>query len=1156
MATETLGGLYIRLGLSLSELESDFADAERTMNQNMARLNRQQNLIRLRAEVEIGNLDESADAAQILTVRTRALNEQMAIQRDRIRIATANLQDMTQRHGESAAVTQRAAQALERERLQLQRYERELREVERAQRELNDAQEESAEGINNFSDALDNFAGKVAGLAVVAEVFNTISETVNEANENFKELQNQSFELNLPVGQTKEFLRELKLAGGEIGDFEGYIRGITDAYVKGEFDDPEFIALSKYGAKITDAQGRLKDFASITEEVYQAYLKAKEAGEGIEFLQLTGGEAGVRDAIQYFERLKEAKEDAAKVFNADFDAGAYHDLDRTLNVLTEQTDEFKNAIAAIFTPAVQSSAESLFEIFRAGTQFLTENKEEFKSWGFIAAEVINSVLDPLKELKTSLEDTKIGDNSVFGALKDTAKNFVGNIAIGPSFILYKMADAIGLTSDLTARANEKQIEYNNSIKEASKSWADFQQEQEKSEAKGNPLNLYDTKRITQFRDELADLRIELDYADDEYAKAMAQADLWLQRELIRKNNLSSDEEIAIRELHAAKVEQIEREKAEKLEQIEKERAERITELQRNTADIEYSLTHSAFEKQLRDIEQWKQAQLEKADTAEEVAATIQNAAMKEAEAFEREMDRIKGTIQSAQDRLARLTMSQKDYDKYSAEKEYKQDIKNGVPKEIADAIYDARMKEIKSRAIKGGDYVKTPAGGRNSNYSEYFRNFTPNLENKNKSLIDLDADALAYDAALEKSKKAVDEFGNSLDKSKSKADEVINGADLFNQSLDAATGTLQNADSSLNNLDGTVEGIVAETDNFKDKISQNADALNDASTAAGTFEQALENIQDIKEQNSLRQPTPNIPSPDTDGGYRMGIIKGTDIAQVNSDLINQSADVVNQITPAFEQLETAAQDLSLSIADAAPSISSAISEQTEGISAGISSVSGALSGLTAGTDSVSSALQNTAATLENVNQRIFNSNFQPSQNQQQPAQQPNQPNNQTPNLSPEVVNTAFNVVSALGDIAALGGAVTGNVPVALLGTGVSAFANAANAGYDAYNLKNEQQPNQLNSVNADINAAIEKLSNPLQELSQRTGDIATSVETIKRQKPTINVSPTVNVNLGGAYVFDNAMKARLTDDVSNEVVQAVTDVFEQALNQSGYGYGN
>ena len=92
---ENLGDLYIRMGLSLSDLETDFLSAERTVTENVRRLNRQSELIRIRSEIEIAGLDESADAERILQIRTDALNRQMEIQRDRVRILTAELQSLT-----------------------------------------------------------------------------------------------------------------------------------------------------------------------------------------------------------------------------------------------------------------------------------------------------------------------------------------------------------------------------------------------------------------------------------------------------------------------------------------------------------------------------------------------------------------------------------------------------------------------------------------------------------------------------------------------------------------------------------------------------------------------------------------------------------------------------------------------------------------------------------------------------------------------------------------------------------------------------------------------------------------------------------------------------------------------------------------------------
>ena len=121
------------------------------------------------------------------------------------------------------------------------------------------------------------------------------------------------------------------------------------------------------------------------------------------------------------------------------------------------------------------------------------------------------------------------------------------------------------------------------------------------------------------------------------------------------------------------------------------------------------MTHSAFEKQIYDIERWKDAQLEKSETAEETAAIIANAAAKEADAFQREMDRIQGRIESAQDKLFRLTHSQRDYDLYQAQKEYYQYLKDGVPEELARKVYDATVWEIQDRAKndKGGSYTKS-----------------------------------------------------------------------------------------------------------------------------------------------------------------------------------------------------------------------------------------------------------------------------------------------------------------------------------------------------------------------------------------------------------------------------------------------------------------
>lgn len=73
MAEKQAGGLSLRIGLTLSELQSDFLQAEQTVRQGIAALNRQQNIVRLRMETDVTGLDSFADKAKIIEVREQAL---------------------------------------------------------------------------------------------------------------------------------------------------------------------------------------------------------------------------------------------------------------------------------------------------------------------------------------------------------------------------------------------------------------------------------------------------------------------------------------------------------------------------------------------------------------------------------------------------------------------------------------------------------------------------------------------------------------------------------------------------------------------------------------------------------------------------------------------------------------------------------------------------------------------------------------------------------------------------------------------------------------------------------------------------------------------------------------------------------------------------
>lgn len=124
---ENIGSLYVRLGLNLSELETGFVAAEQTIRQGIATLNRQQNIIKLKMQTDLAGLDAATDKAKILETQENALTQVLAMQRDKLRLATAAYQDLAQSKGANSAAAKVAETALERERLAVARLEQQLK---------------------------------------------------------------------------------------------------------------------------------------------------------------------------------------------------------------------------------------------------------------------------------------------------------------------------------------------------------------------------------------------------------------------------------------------------------------------------------------------------------------------------------------------------------------------------------------------------------------------------------------------------------------------------------------------------------------------------------------------------------------------------------------------------------------------------------------------------------------------------------------------------------------------------------------------------------------------------------------------------------------------------------------------------------------------
>ena len=1277
MAAENVDSLFMTLGLNLADLESGFVAADRTVRENIQRLNRENNLIQLRADVEIAGLDEVNDAARILEIRQDALNRQMALQRDRVRLLDAEFRRLAATHGTTNAAVQRAEVRLERERLALANLERESR-------RLNDTTGESNGIFDELSNMLPEIPTKFQAIGLAANAITAgigaASTAVQDLLEQFRELQNQSYELNMSLPDTKQFLRQVKLGGGDIGDIEGYIRGITDAYVKGEYDDPEFIALRKYGAQITDATGRLKDFKDITDEVYRAWEKADAAGEGIEFLQLTGGESGVRDIIQYFQRLKEAREDAAQIVNADIDTKQLHELDRAFGRLEEQSSELKAAIGNIFVPAAQAAAEKLFDTVRDGTQTLVENTDAIQRWGFIVAETFSTIESKL--------DSTFGDTFALTpsgylenarkALRDLYDAF--RLSIDPndfrdagwldgkgslvSEAYSKFFGDLGKYTGITQRAEERQREYNAELSEtrtaAENAAQGIDETTESIKREDDALSQYGDTRAKQFQAELEDLQLELNFGDDEYGKAKAQNDLWRQR-AYKQNHVSDEERLSIEALYAAKSEQIERDHQEELNRIREEAEERANQHFENAADIQFRMTHTAFEKELRDIDLWKDAQLEKAETAEEIAGVIAESASKEAEAFERSVDRMKGKMQSLEDKIFAQEHSQYEQDVRRAQQDYyrqyrdfqKEGMLDEETKAKLDYWYTNEIRALENKASKARDnegdkYLKRPesAQGRpldlgiTVDEAKIQNQLSQQLSGEGKELVD---QMFSLGNSAQTASEAQDSLAQSAQQT-SESFQKIEGDRLVDDIQNLSTSTQQLTGLQAQLAEATKAGISAFQDSEQNTPQKQVDTSKQTDTAKTAqnrlAEKVRESIQNLKDGSNTSTKEKSLPLT-------------TDKARGENPANNNRSFFEKKFADNRDERLNVPENISLDAGEFANIDLSEIASPLSGIETNVQGIRDILQGNNAVEDANAEGLESTSENsswselltpLNSLDENV-QSIWQKLQGERGGEQSAEQPAEISSEVATQIADSVTAPIKQLAQElqaqqatptdAATEKSADDQSHLATIDSKVQSILERvqattpesvtpetkAGAPEISFNelldplkkidgnvqsiFQEMQSRREVSETSTSIDAATEQASVPQQEnireifgqvianvnspLSDIVSAIANKqielppielpVETIvqpidsigsmvskivdllsNREPPKVEISPSMDIDLGGAYVFDDRLKSELVNDITSNIVSKITEAVERAtssiLRSGGYGFGS
>ena len=180
---ESVGELFIRMGVDTSELDSGFVSAERTVMENLARLNREQHMIQIRGQIELDGLEETASASEKVRVQAEALTKQMEIQRDKIAMVSTEATSELRENNPAKVLDEEFAKAESSINNSWGGIESE---TERAADKIENTTAEINESISEMGESAEETADEVEGVFDLLQT-EDVGDAIKKANDLFKD---------------------------------------------------------------------------------------------------------------------------------------------------------------------------------------------------------------------------------------------------------------------------------------------------------------------------------------------------------------------------------------------------------------------------------------------------------------------------------------------------------------------------------------------------------------------------------------------------------------------------------------------------------------------------------------------------------------------------------------------------------------------------------------------------------------------------------------------------------------------------------------------------------------------------------------------------------------------------------------------------------
>lgn len=386
----TIDKLYVSIGLDADDLKVGFEKTDKTVNQELAKLNAESKKIRLKADVDLTKLSNAGTELDRLKVKAKALQDELALALKKQNI-TQQIEDaFKNKYGANHVLTNKASMNNLYSAKNIAELENKLRNVNN---EISKISPKSTAAFskmhmgamkaktsvnsltNNFNILNAKYASFLAVVGTGAGLF-SLTESAMKAGESIYRLQNR---LHTTTAEASALNKVFSLSGVDANLLPSFLVRLDKSYMAtGKSGEEARQKLEAFGVSLTDENGNLLSTTEQLEQLALGFENAKKNGDEEAFsMEVLGarGQALIPVLDQFAEKLNMAKNTKSTGL---LDPKQAHEAYLEYQQLQMELGQLKSAVGASLLPLAKEVLPDVIKSTGDFVDVIKNNKDGIK----------------------------------------------------------------------------------------------------------------------------------------------------------------------------------------------------------------------------------------------------------------------------------------------------------------------------------------------------------------------------------------------------------------------------------------------------------------------------------------------------------------------------------------------------------------------------------------------------------------------------------------------------------------------------------------------------------------------------------------------------------------------------------------------------------